>query len=74
MTTPKEQARGKYSVTLPPDLADRAKAVSGPNQFSHFVEKALRNELVHVGMVEYLRLRGADPIDDVLDAAEADAA
>ncbi|MGY4935828.1 hypothetical protein ACWD7T_32970 [Streptomyces sp. 900116325] len=74
MTTPKEQARGKYSVTLPPDLAERAKAKVGPNRFSHYVEKALRNELVHDGMVEYLRLRGPDPIDDVLDAAEADAA
>ncbi|MFF4763161.1 hypothetical protein [Streptomyces sp. NPDC001292] len=74
MTTPKEQARGKYSVTLPPELAERAQGIAGPNRFSHYVEKALRNQLVHDGMAEYARLRADGPIDDVLDAAEADAA
>lgn len=74
MTTPKEQARGKYSVTLPPDLAERAQGLAGKNGFSRYVEEALRNQLVLDGMGEYLRLRAADPIDDVLDAAEADAA
>ncbi|MEV6653977.1 hypothetical protein [Streptomyces sp. NPDC051219] len=72
MTTPKEQARGKYSVTLPPDLAERAKAKVGPKLFSHYVEKALRNELVRDGMAEYARLRAGDPLDDVSAAAEAD--
>ncbi|MEU1592743.1 hypothetical protein ABZ468_07750 [Streptomyces sp. NPDC005708] len=72
MTTPKEQARGKYSVTLPPELAERAKAKSGPNGFSNYVEKALRDALVRDGMQEYARLRGNDPIDDVFEASEAD--
>ncbi|WP_127361672.1 hypothetical protein [Actinacidiphila soli] len=69
MTTPRE----KVSITLPPDLAKRARAASGGN-LSDFAAKALEEKLLNDGMAEYRRLRAADPVDDVLDAIEADAA
>lgn len=74
MTTPREQARGKYSVTLTAGNAERAKAKVGPKEFSAYLDRALRNQLVADGMAEYARLRAADPMDDLFEAAEADAA
>ncbi|MGW2496165.1 hypothetical protein ACWCV2_16905 [Streptomyces pseudogriseolus] len=74
MTTPKEQTRGKYSVTLDADNAERAKAQVGPKAFSAYLDKALKNQLVLDGMEEYVRLRGKEPVDDLFEAAEADAA
>ncbi|MGW0033056.1 hypothetical protein ACWDXD_24970 [Streptomyces sp. NPDC003314] len=74
MTTSKEQARGKYSVTLSAVTAEEAKKKAGPNGFSDYVNRALRNQLVADGMAEYARLRALDPMDDVAAASEADAA
>ncbi|MFF9901348.1 hypothetical protein [Streptomyces longispororuber] len=74
MTAPKEQARGKYSVTLTAGNAERAKAKVGPNGFSAYLDRALQNQLVADGMAEYARLHAMDPMDDLFDAAEADAA
>ncbi|MGW2550014.1 hypothetical protein [Streptomyces sp. NPDC001635] len=71
MTTPKTPARSKVSITLPHDLELRAKAAGGDN-FSAFVEQALEEKLMSDAMLEYRRLRQADPIDDVFEAIESD--
>lgn len=72
MTTP---PREKVSITLPPDLAARARAACGGNrQFSDYVAKAVKEKLLNDAMAEYARIRGADPLDDVHNAVEADAA
>ncbi|WP_371604992.1 hypothetical protein OG345_41995 (plasmid) [Streptomyces sp. NBC_01220] len=71
MTTPRTPARSKVSITLPHDLEARAKLASGEN-FSAFVEQALEEKLIKDAMLEYARLRRNDPVDDVLQAAEAD--
>ena len=71
MTAPKTPARKKVSITLSPDLEQRAKAAGGDN-FSAFVEQALEEKMIHDGMLEYARLRTADPLDDVFEAVEAD--
>ncbi len=65
--------RKKLSITLPPDLAARADAASRGN-LSDFMTKAVQAKLLADAMEEYQRLRGLDPIDDVSDAIEADAA
>ncbi|MEU5510829.1 hypothetical protein [Streptomyces fungicidicus] len=74
MTTSREQARGKYSVTLTAGNAERAKEKVGPKAFSAYLDRALQNQLVADGMAEYARLRAKDPMDDLFDATEADAA
>ncbi|MFI8093779.1 hypothetical protein ACIF9R_36670 [Streptomyces sp. NPDC086080] len=71
MTTPKMSARSKVSITLPPELEQRAKEAGGSN-FSAYVEQALEEKLLNDGMLEYARLRARDAVDDVLEAAEAD--
>lgn len=74
MTTSMEQPRGKYSVTLNSANAERAKSSVGPKEFSAYLDKALRNQLVADGMAEFARVRAIDPADDLYDAVEADAA
>ncbi|MFD8335628.1 hypothetical protein ACFV42_23655 [Streptomyces solisilvae] len=69
MTTPRE----KVSITLPPDLAARARTASGGN-LSDYATKALEEKLLADAMGEYTRLRSQDAIDDVYGAIEADAA
>lgn len=69
MTTPRE----KVSITLPPDLAARARSASSGN-LSDFMAKALEEKLLADSMLEYARLRAIDPIDDVHETIEADAA
>ncbi|MFJ4988708.1 hypothetical protein ACIP9H_33525 [Streptomyces sp. NPDC088732] len=74
MTTPRTAApREKVSITLPPDLVQRARAASNGN-LSDFAARALEEKLLSDGMEEYARLRDQDSIDDVFEAAEADAA
>lgn len=71
MTTPKMPARSKVSITLSPELEQRAKQAGGDN-FSAYVEQALREKLLNDGMLEYARLRARESADDVFEAAEAD--
>jgi post-segregation antitoxin (ccd killing protein) len=66
-------AKTKVSITLPPDLAERAKVAAGPN-LSDFMADAVRLKLMTDGMQEWRRLRAAEPADDFFEAAEADAA
>lgn len=73
MTTPRTPARKKVSITLPFDLEARGKLAAGDN-FSEYMEQALEEKLLNDAMLEYARLRALDPIDDVYEAAEADAA
>ncbi|MEU6756077.1 hypothetical protein [Streptomyces sp. NPDC046685] len=68
-TSPRE----KVSITLPPDLASRARQASHGN-LSDYLAKALEEKLLNDGMAEYARLRALDSIDDVYEASEADAA
>lgn len=51
----------------------RAKA-AGHGNLSAYVEKAVRESLLSDAMLEVQRIRSLDPMDDVYDAAEADAA
>ncbi|GAA5070364.1 type II toxin-antitoxin system CcdA family antitoxin [Streptomyces similanensis] len=70
MTT-RNSTRERTSITLPPDLMRRAKLAGGDN-LSAYVEIALREKLLSDAMREVARLHAMDPMDDVLDAAEAD--
>lgn len=71
MTTQKTPARSKVSITLRQDLEARARAAGGAN-FSAYMEQALEEKLLNDAMLEYRRLRQADPIDDVFEAIEGD--
>ncbi|MFC5802088.1 type II toxin-antitoxin system CcdA family antitoxin [Streptomyces formicae] len=69
MTPPRE----KVSITLPPDLAARARAASKGN-LSDYLARALEEKLLADAMAEYARLRAAEAIDDVHEAVEEDSA
>lgn len=73
MTTPNTPGatRERTSITMERDLMRRAKLAGGGN-LSAYVEKAVRESLINDSMVEVARLKTADPMDDVLEAAEDD--
>ncbi|MFI7415252.1 hypothetical protein ACIBU0_42130 [Streptomyces sp. NPDC049627] len=75
MTTPNTSGgatRERTSITMEKDLMRRAKLAGGGN-LSAYVEKAVRQSLINDSMIEVARIKAADPMDDVLEAAEADA-
>jgi hypothetical protein len=75
MTTPNASgsARERTSITMEADLMRRAKA-AGRGNLSAYIEKAVRESLLSDAMLEVQRIRSLDPMDDVYDTAEADAA
>ncbi|MEV8344516.1 hypothetical protein [Streptomyces niveus] len=64
--------RERTSITMEKDLMRRAKLAGGGN-LSAYVEKAVQRSLINDSMIEVARLKAEDPMDDVLEAAEADA-
>ncbi|MFJ4880099.1 hypothetical protein ACIP93_33495 [Streptomyces sp. NPDC088745] len=64
--------RERTSITMEKDLMRRARLASGGN-LSAYVEKAVQQSLLNDAMVEVARIKAQDPMDDVFEAAEADA-
>lgn len=50
----------KYSITMPPDIAEAARARSGPSGLSSYVTAAVARQIER------------DNLDDLIQAAEAD--
>ncbi|MET9252336.1 CopG family transcriptional regulator [Streptomyces sp. NPDC003717] len=66
MTEPTGAGTGKYSITMPRDIADAAKARSGPSGLSAYVAAAVARQIERDNLNELIQVAEAEhgPVTD----------